>query len=177
MTRQAQNQRQFTAFGLWLKAQPDLDSEDYGLSIDDIDLTVAPPVTKTVYGIQSYKDPHIERVMFVETKTHLGMIRFHQKSLHYHMNYLAIDNSIRQPVVYTLKEQWKRLVFYGYHRLVFERETPEDGRMWWNGQQISRFELARILRFEIDARTVGEWLENPWLKEHQHQQARRKAVR
>ena len=38
--------------------------------------------------------------------------------------------------------------FHGVHVLIFENTNPEDGHMLWDGEQISRSKLLKILRFE-----------------------------
>ena len=38
--------------------------------------------------------------------------------------------------------------FHGMHVLVFENTNPDDGKIFWDGEQISRSKLLKILRFE-----------------------------
>jgi len=38
--------------------------------------------------------------------------------------------------------------FYGVHILTFENTNPEDGHMLWDGEQISKARLLKILMFE-----------------------------
>jgi hypothetical protein len=37
--------------------------------------------------------------------------------------------------------------YKGMHLLVFERTTPDDGRIYWDNQEISKKDLIDILRF------------------------------
>lgn len=38
--------------------------------------------------------------------------------------------------------------FHGFHELTFEAESPEDGRIWLDGQEITRETLIAFLAFK-----------------------------
>lgn len=37
--------------------------------------------------------------------------------------------------------------FCGFHILTFEKTSPEDGKMFWDGKEINRAQLIKILMF------------------------------
>ena len=38
--------------------------------------------------------------------------------------------------------------FHGVHVLIFEKTNPDDGKIFWDGEQISKARLLKILMFE-----------------------------
>ncbi len=46
--------------------------------------------------------------------------------------------------------------YRGFHFLVFENTNPDDGKMFWDGNEISRGELIEILRFKKTTPVTGE---------------------
>ena len=38
--------------------------------------------------------------------------------------------------------------YYGYHIIQFEKESPEDGKIWLDRQEVSKERLMAFLRFE-----------------------------
>ena len=59
------------------------------------------------------------------------------------------------PITFSQKALIERVVnackndatFCGFHLLQFENKSPLDGKMFWNGGQMSRDELITMLRF------------------------------
>lgn len=126
-----------TPFGLWMRKQNEIDSRRCGLSIQNLD-----------YVIHRYSFPSCEAVMLVEEKTHSGKQSYAQRSTHG-----LIDQALRladRKMVKTSRGQMKELRYCGYHILTFENTTPDNGRMWWDGQLIDRELLLKVLRFAVN---------------------------
>lgn len=136
MTRQLQFETG-TAFGRWLRTQKSIDSRQFGLSIQNLD-----------YIIHRYNFPSCQAIMMIEEKTFNGKQSFAQRDTH-SILHQALSHANGKTVI-TARGKVMNLRYCGYHLLVFEKTTPDDGQMWWNGQPLSIEYLLRLLRFEVD---------------------------
>lgn len=130
-----------TDFGAWLRVQPELDSRQVGLSIQNLD-----------YIVHRYKFKNCQAVMLIEEKTRGGKVSFAQRDTHG-----VIDQALRyanNQFIKTARGDVMRLRYCGYHVLTFENTTPDNGAMWWNNREIDRATLIRLLRFEVDPQTI-----------------------
>ena len=78
-------------------------------------------------------DKRYKKVMFLEEKTHGARVRFPQSEV---IRY--IDTWMRRGV----GDGWK---YIGYFTVVFENESPSDGRIWLDGEEITEDVLRDIL--------------------------------
>lgn len=136
-----------TPFGKWLRDQPELDSKEYGLSIQNLD-----------YVVHRYKNlrrnqQDCQCVMLVEEKRFQGQSSKAQKDTHG-----VIDKLLRLASGAILKLMRGKFPvhYFGYHVLQFENETPDDGRMWWDSVEIDTATLFKLVRFEIDPCGLGK---------------------
>lgn len=135
-----------TKFGKWLRDEPALDSKVQRLSIQNLDYIV--------HGYARFRQgKSCQAVMLVEEKTRNGKVGATQRDTHG-----VIDQMLR--VADGCKVNVMRgsslAYYFGYHTLVFERETPDDGRMWWDGALIDYDTLIKVLRFEVDPRSIAK---------------------
>jgi len=70
--------------------------------------------------------------MLIEEKRHGGFIKFYQQKL-----FDRIDKLCKADPLY-----------YGFHKLIFRNTSPDDGVMWLDGEQITKAQLLRFLRFD-----------------------------
>jgi len=115
MTRQ-RNDNHSTEFGLWLRVQPEIQS-NLGFAATNID-----------YMWCNFKR---DKWMFLEEKRFMSPLSYSQKMLFDRMKNACKDDP----------------TFCGLHFLQFENTSPEDGKTYWNGAEISRDELITMLRF------------------------------
>lgn len=126
-----------TPFGVWLRQKQQIDSRRFGLSIQNLD-----------YIIHRYSFKSCQAIMLIEEKRFCGKSSFAQKDTHniLHQGLLYANN---RPVR-TARGVMMPLRYLGYHTLIFEKTNPDDGLMWWDGQEINQDILFRLLRFELD---------------------------
>jgi hypothetical protein len=113
MTRQ-RNDDKSTEFGLWLRKQPEIDS-DLGYVTTNID-----------YLWRNYNRPEW---MLIEEKRYGASIPWWQRQC-----FDILDAVCKSSPHYG-----------GFHFVKFEKTNPEDGRMWWDGSEINKEELIKIL--------------------------------
>lgn len=111
-----------TEFGLWLRKQPEIDSS-FGFVATNLD-----------YVWSNYKT---REWMLIEEK------RFNKQPHRWQLElFRRIESAIKQSP--------EKQFFKGFHLLVFENTSPDDGKMWLDHCQISKPELLSFLRFEND---------------------------
>lgn len=129
MTRQ-RNDEHSTEYGMWLRAQKELDSVKEKFNISNID-----------YVINRYGKDN-GQWMFVEEKRHGKKMKFPQTEI-----VKIIDAAI------------KDVNYRGFWHIIFENTNPDDGLMFlsrWNGiafpdgMQITKEEHLKFLRYELD---------------------------
>lgn len=107
---------QSTEFGLWLREQPEIDS-DFGFVTSNVD-----------YIWRNYKTGDW---MLIEEKRYGG----------------DLDYSQGQTFIFLEEHIVKDDKYHGFHKIVFENTSPEDGRMWLDDREISKVELLKFLCF------------------------------
>lgn len=124
MTRQ-RNDNHSTEFGLWLRGQLPQQKTD----VCRIDSSIGFVTTNLDYIWYNYKT---EEWMLIEEK------RFgHQPAPWQQKIFTLLDNYAKNDPKYK-----------GFHLLVFEKTSPEDGRIILNHKVISPEQLIKFLRFE-----------------------------
>ncbi len=126
-----------TPFGIWLRQKQQIDSRKIGLSIQNLD-----------YIIHRYSFKSCQAIMLIEEKRFKGRSSFAQQDTH-NILHQGLQYANLKPVK-TARGQTMPLRYLGYHTLVFEKTSPDDGRMWWDGQEITTDYLFKLLRFEVD---------------------------
>jgi hypothetical protein len=71
--------------------------------------------------------------MLIEEKRHGSSIKFYQQKLFDKIDKLCEADSL----------------YYGFHKLVFENTSPDDGNIWLDGKLISKVELLQFLQFKM----------------------------
>ncbi len=106
-------------------------STEFGLWLreqSEIDSNLGFIATNIDYVWQNYKT---DKWMIIEEKRYGRQPKFYQKK---------ILDLLRWCGEYHPK-------FYGVHILIFENTNPDDGKIFWDGKQITRTELLNILSF------------------------------
>lgn len=127
-----------TAFSDWLRTNPELDSRQCSLSVTDIDYCVHQYMMNGSRGEQN--------IMLIEEKRRMVIPPHSQMdTLHIIDTALKVINGriIQNPAGLS-----RRIHYYGLHVLTFENDSPEDGKIFWDGRQIILERLVKILRFE-----------------------------
>ena len=106
-----------TEFGLWLRDQPEIDSK-LGFVTSNID-----------YVWKNYKTGEW---MFVEEKRYGAKIGFAQHQ---------IFKDVHESVAISQNDKYR-----GFHLLIFENTSPDDGKMWLDNVEISKENLIYFLR-------------------------------
>lgn len=143
MTRQRNDTAGSTELGLWVRVQPELDSRIYKLDIQNLDYIV--------HRYQYAGYPNWRFVMLIEEKRFKSKPSFAQQDTH-NIIHQALENSDRMTLSKTRGNP--RLCYCGYHVLQFEKTSPVDGAMWWDGQLIDRDTLIKLLRFEVNPKNL-----------------------
>jgi len=113
------------------KKRKDSHSTEFGLWVRDVDELCSSKgfvATDIDFMWSNYKT---DEWMLIEEKRYNGAVVFPQSAL-----LAKIDRACKSDTTYK-----------GLHVLVFERTSPEDGRIYWDDIQISREQLIRILQF------------------------------
>jgi hypothetical protein len=105
-----------TEFGLWLREQKELDSKEEGFRATNLD-----------YIWNNYKTG---LWMLLEEKRHGGAVKFPQSAM-----FQLIDKACHGAEGYC-----------GLHIIRFENTSPEDGRIYLDGVEVSRRRLLDFLR-------------------------------
>ena len=116
-----------TGYGDWLREQPEIDSK-LGYVCSNIDY-----LWKHRSGLWLLK----------EEKRHGWMPKFYQASM-----FKLLDRAIR------LGEDRR---YRGFHILIFENTTPDDGQIFLDGKFISRDDLVSFLIFNKPAEWYASW--------------------
>jgi hypothetical protein len=138
MTTQLKQDGFGTPFGVWLRKQPEIDSRQFNLSIQNLD-----------YIIHRYQGLPYQAIMLVEEKRYMGSVSFAQRDTHGLLDQaLRIANS---QYVVNARNKRVQLRYFGYFVLQFENETPDDGKIYWQHKEISRGDLLKLLKFEHES--------------------------
>lgn len=76
-----------------------------------------------------------KKVMFLEIKTRNSYPKYFQKSMY---------NNLHKWIKNGIDADWK---YYGFHLIVFENTTFEDGKCYLDNEEISEQELIKFLSF------------------------------
>jgi hypothetical protein len=124
MTRQ-RNDSHSTEFGEWIRKQKEVDSRK-GFRNYNLDY------------IWWYKPEWDSKQpanwMLIEEKRYMSECRPDQA-----LTFKWLDEKIKNLNDPTYK---------GYHFLMFEKTSPEDGAMYWDGEEITKERLFELLRFK-----------------------------
>ena len=87
-------------------------------------------------------------LMFVEIKRNGAKWKPHQST-----TFAVLHNLVKAGLHYfqnvvPVKDQKFPITYYGFHGLTFERNTFTDGRIYWNGAEITEAEAIRRLSFQ-----------------------------
>jgi hypothetical protein len=138
MTQQRRHANDNRDFSDWLRDCKELESNKVGLSIMDIDYV---PLHRVVYDDDKTKST--KYFMFIEVKIKMG-----QPSKSEHGEIVNISNHMRGCPVVTDKHG--KSVWCGYHLIQFENTTPDNGKIFLDGNEISREEFINFWAFTID---------------------------
>jgi len=112
----------------------DKNSTEFGLWLrkqSELDSKLGYVATNIDYVWRNYKT---KKFMIIEEKRHNGDITLAQKQIFGIINFVCK----------------KHPNYKGFHLLKFENTNPEDGKMYWDDKEISKKELIRILKFQIE---------------------------
>lgn len=125
MTRPEITGKRDLAFNEWIKKY--LPDSYGGYLVTDVDFVLY--------------DESINRFMILEVKTKNGVMKYWQKRV-YKQLAKWIEIGIRHD---EYAGPWQ---FLGFHQLIFQHTTPEDGRMFFDNKEVERDELLRILEMK-----------------------------
>ena len=129
MTKKLDHPGKSTKFSDWLRIQPEIDSK-LGYVCTNIDFL--------------WKNYKTGQWMFIEEKTRGGKASRAQAEMFFDLHVLCLKSDP---------------LYCGFHLVVFENESPDDGRIWWktivkkniyNTIEISRDQLIKRLMFVGD---------------------------
>jgi hypothetical protein len=118
MTRQ-RNDEHSTEYGLWLRIQDDLDSS-LGFVTTNID-----------YVWKNYKTG---QWMYMEEKRYMSKPTWSQSNIFKQMHANAVASGDEK--------------YHGFHIVTFEKTNPEDGKIYLDGNEITKEQHKRFLKFE-----------------------------
>lgn len=121
-TRPEQTGERNLDFSGWVKKHLP-DSYD-GFRVSDLDFILANVKTK--------------KIMLLEQKNYASRTRQWQKSL-----FRDVDRWIAAGILHD-QRGWEYL---GFHSVVFERTYPENGKVWFDGELVTKEELTNKLSF------------------------------
>lgn len=115
----------------WIRDNPALDSKK-GYCVTDLD-----------YIINNYKT---DKIMIIEEKCRKQEMTRSQKHI-----LSIIDSSLKQTHPDT---------YYGTHLIQLENESPKDGKIFWDGEEITEKELTKKMRFgkSLSSSSSDDWL-------------------
>jgi hypothetical protein len=107
-----------TEFGLWLRVQPEIDSKKEGYVTSNVDYV--------------WSDYRSGKWMLIEEKRYNSWPKPWQRKTFK----LLHDVSQHDPN------------YKGFHLIIFEQTSPEDGKMWIDGRTVTKEDLFEFFRFE-----------------------------
>jgi hypothetical protein len=151
MTTPRRDGRDVTPSAAWVRANDDLDSIKACVTMHDIDWIWHK------YRISEDSIGHrtVSHVMFIEEKSCNCDLTMPQREIMY-----FLDQVLQPRRTYRLRSPRGERIhvrFWGYFKLRYDGETlPESETIWWNKREIGLDTLTRILRFDLDPRTLAE---------------------
>ena len=109
-------------------------STEFGLWLreqKEIDSELGHVATNIDYMWQNYKNGNW---MLIEEKRHNAQVKFWQQRMFDILNWCGKHHPR----------------FKGFHIIVFEDTSPDDGTIYLNGKEITKRQLIKFLRFEAD---------------------------
>jgi len=129
MTRK-RNDNHSTEFGLWLREQAELDSY-FGYRAYNIDYV--------------WRNKKTGEWIFIEEKRYQGKMSPDQKG-----TFKVVHEHTKKEVKHTADGKYYKndtiTKYQGFHLIVFEKTSPEDGRIWLDNKEISKEELLHFLK-------------------------------
>ncbi len=148
-----------TVFSRWVRQQEDLDSNRDGIVLYDSDMIV-----------HRYKFDHnrlYQCIMLVEVKCHNAEPTPSQKdTLAIFGQFLRNDKTtsrksrraqVRDRPTKAFSVMRKRMITcraFGVHLLTFENTSPENGKIRWDKENVTKGQLIKILKFELHPETL-----------------------
>ena len=131
MTRH-RNDDHSTAFGLWLRDQPELDSKEEGLDINDIDYAVFNYLTGTLLLIEEKR--------FGSTVTYAQRDSF---NLIHQMLKFAAESGQK----FRTAKGARSIQYLGFHTVTFSHSGPNDSEwITWDGKIIGKEDLSNMVK-------------------------------
>jgi hypothetical protein len=140
-----------SAFSEWLRSVPGLDSRKAALYITDLDWIIHNYATT-----EDRNGPRrFQNLMIIEEKSNGAVVRPEQQD-----TLQAIDQALR-PLsrreegkasvsrITALDGSSTKLSYYGLHYLTFTGRGPLDGKIQWDGKEITVDQLERLIRFDL----------------------------
>lgn len=115
------------------KKRYDNHSTEFGLWLreqDSLDSTLGFTATNVDFIWRNYESG---AWMLIEEKRYLTNVKFPQTEM-----FKILHNSIQDDK------------YYGFHVLIFEKTNPDDGKIFWDGGEINKETLIKILKFNFD---------------------------
>ena len=143
-----------TPFSDWVRRHPLLSSAPNGaaLSITDVDYVIHKYFVKDKATNETLGRQHL---MLIELKTHEATLSRPAQKDTLHLLDQALGYSDRQQV--EVMRGRKLSYYHGLHVLRLQNTTPANSEwMAWDDVKINTELLIRILRFEVNARTLRE---------------------
>jgi len=107
-----------TEFGSWLRDQPEIDSRLYGFQATNVDYV--------------WYNKRTGEFMFIEEKRHGASIASWQRNI-----FLMLDK---------ICSEHPNTKYRGFHIIVFENTSPDDGKIFINGLEITKKQLLYFLK-------------------------------
>lgn len=134
----------------WIRDNPRLDSNVYGLSVSDVDQVIH----RFLNHVDRIGTRDIQHILLIEEKSRNGEPSDSQsETLRFLDELLRKAGSIR-----TRNNRGQKVVvkYHGLHFVIYDGPTPDASvRVYWDRKAVTRTELEEVLRFERDATTLA----------------------
>lgn len=123
-------------------------STEFGLWLreqSEIDSDKGYVATNIDYVWQNYKT---NEWMFIEEKRHGQQPKFYQKRIFDILNWCAEHHP----------------AFKGFHVIVFENTSPDDGLIYLDGQEVTKFQLLKFLTFDPNYMECKQMEQLEWME-------------
>lgn len=146
-------------FHAWIKAEAELDSCRIGITVADVDLII--------HRFKFDNNRDYQCIMLVEKKIHgaepetwqtdtlniFGQFLRNDKKTPFKGRRAQVEN--RTCKVYsTMNKKVIAVRAFGYHLLQFENTSPDNGWIQWDRKRITKCQLIKLLKFELNPETL-----------------------